>query len=416
MARGTLRKAVIFAGLALLCRVSLSAEAGSSDSSAAPSSYFWRGDSTGRFPKATPPTEWDGESKKNVLWSLKVGISKFTSPIVVGNKVLTVSEPADLLCIDAASGKLLWQKNNSTSELPAKPEEKIPKGTTKNATPIPICDGQFVYVSFCSGVVACYDLDGKRQWITLIEGAATSEFGRSASPVLAGDKLIVGIHHLIALDAKTGKVAWVNEKVPEKFGTPVAMKVGALDIVLAPSGHIVRAKDGQVLGAIPELQYASPVVNGSIVYFTGVATTALEISADGAESVKTKNLWIADLEGTFYASAVFDKGLLFAVSNEGNLYIIDAADGKVLATKELEIACANGHSDVQANIYPSPSIAGGRLYLSNDVGETLVIEPGKEYKEIKKNKLLEGSGGTPAFSGKCIFVRDGENLFCLGEK
>jgi outer membrane protein assembly factor BamB len=224
------------------------------------------------------------------------------------------------------------------------------------------------------------------------------------------------MHHLIALDAKTGKVAWVNEKVPEKFGTPVAMTVGGLDILLAPSGHIVRVKDGQILGTIPELQFTSAVINGSIAYFTGPATTALEFSADGTDSVKTRKLWISDLEGTFYASLVFDNGLLFAASNEGNLYVLNAADGKILTTKELEILCSNGKSEKSANLYPSLSIAGRNLFLSNDAGETLVLESGKDYKEIHKNKLPEGSGGTPAFAGGFIFVRDGENLFCLGEK
>jgi outer membrane protein assembly factor BamB len=391
----------------------VASDSGSDD---APKSYIWRGDGTGRFPQATPPTEWDGESKKNIRWSLKVGASKFTSPIVVGNKIFTVSDPAELQCIDATTGALLWQKNNSTAELPNKPEEKIPKGTTKNATPIPVCDGKYVYVSYCSGVVACYDLDGKRQWITHIEGAATSEFGRSASPVLAGHKVFVSLHHLIALDAKTGKVAWQNEKVVEKFGTPTAMNVGGLEILLAPSGQIVRVKDGQILATIPELPYTSPVLNGSVVYFTGPTTTALEIVPDGSESVKTKPVWIADLDGTFYGSAVFENGIVYAASNEGYLFVINAADGKLLNTQELNIFCASGRSDTQANLYPSPSIAGKYLFLSNDLGETLVIEPGKDYKEIKKNKMLEGSGGTPAFSGKNIFVRDGENLFCIGEK
>lgn len=418
MVKRDIRGLIFIAGLAIPGGLLLAGDAAGSSAQGAesPKAYIWRGDGTGRFPKAAPPTEWDGEARKNLRWSLKVGVSKFTSPIVVGNKVFTVSEPADLLCIDATSGALLWQKNNSTSELPDKPEEKVPKGTTQNATPIPVSDGRFVYVSFGSGVVACYDPDGTRQWITHFDGAATSEFGRSASPVLAGGKLIVSIHHLIALDAKTGKVAWVNEKATEKFGTPTAMTVGGLDILLAPSGQIVRVKDGQILGAIPELPYTSPVLNGAVAYFTGPTTTALEIAADGPESVKTRPLWITDLDGTFYGSCVFDNGLVFAASNEGYLHILNAADGKILTTKELDIFCASGRSDTQANLYPSLSIAGKYLFLSNDAGETLVIEPGKVYKGIRKNKMLEGSGGTPAFAGKCIFVRDGENIFCIGGK
>lgn len=417
MANSELGKLILMACLLLCGPLSAADPASTSEQGAeSPKTYIWRGDGTGRFVKAAPPTEWDAEAKKNLRWSVKVGASKFTSPIIVGNKVFTVSDPADLLCIDAANGTVLWQKTNGFSELATKTEERIPKGSTKNTTPVPVSDGRFVYVSFGSGIVGCYDLDGTRQWLSFFDGALTSDFGRSASPVLAGDKLIVSIHHMIALDVKTGKVAWVNEQVAEKFGTPVAMTVGGLEILLAPSGHIVRVKDGQILGKIPELQYASPVINGSIAYFVGTAAKAIEFSANGADSVTAKELWTADLEGTFYASPVIDNGLLFSVSNEGQLYVINAADGKIFTTKDLEILSANGHGDTAANMYPSLNIAGPNLYLSNDAGETLVLVPGKEYKEIHKNKLPEGSGGTPAFAGRCIFVRDGENLFCLGEK
>ena len=44
-----------------------------------------------------------------------------------------------------------------------------------------------------------------------------------------------------------------------------------------------------------------------------------------------------------------------------------------------------------------------------------MIEPGKAYKEAKRCQLDEGSGGTPAFLDKKIFVRGGEYLYCLGE-
>ena len=45
--------------------------------------YGWRMDGSGLYPKATPPLEWDAETKKNILWSVKVGPGKFSSPILV---------------------------------------------------------------------------------------------------------------------------------------------------------------------------------------------------------------------------------------------------------------------------------------------------------------------------------------------
>src|SRR5436305_8877638 len=44
----------------------------------------FRGDGTGQYPKAHPPTEWD--NKKNVKWHVKVGTA-YSSPVVCGDSV-----------------------------------------------------------------------------------------------------------------------------------------------------------------------------------------------------------------------------------------------------------------------------------------------------------------------------------------
>jgi outer membrane protein assembly factor BamB len=178
----------------------------------------------------------------------------------------------------------------------------------------------------------------------------------------------------------------------------------------------VRQKDGLILGTIPEMQYGSAVVNGPVVYCIGVTTTALEFAPPTSDTIQTRILWTSDLEGTFYASPVFDNGLLYAASNEGNFYVLDAKDGKIIATKELEINNASGRFNPPANIYPSLSIAGKFLFVGNDAAEMLVLEPGRDYKELHKNKLSEGSGGTPVFAGAYIYFRDGSDLICVGEK
>ena len=37
------------------------------------------------------------------------------------------------------------------------------------STATPVTDGKHVYVHFCSGVVACYDMDGNRKWGIITE-------------------------------------------------------------------------------------------------------------------------------------------------------------------------------------------------------------------------------------------------------
>src|SRR5258708_38663172 len=75
----------------------------------------WRGDGTGQVPGATPPTTWsrgaDGE-RKNILWGAKLPCYSWSTPIVVGGKVFTRSEPYDLICLDKLTGKVLWVRSH----------------------------------------------------------------------------------------------------------------------------------------------------------------------------------------------------------------------------------------------------------------------------------------------------------------
>lgn len=67
--------------------------------------------------------------------------------------------------------------------------------------PTPVSDGQHVYVWNGMGVAACYDLDGRRQWITRVP-TGPLEYG--SSPALADGVLAVFLGKLHGLNAKTG--------------------------------------------------------------------------------------------------------------------------------------------------------------------------------------------------------------------
>jgi outer membrane protein assembly factor BamB len=370
----------------------------------------WLGNGSNWYPEATPATEWSPE--KHILWSVSVG-SSFSSGIVIADKILITSEPSLLVCVDATEGKILWKKNNVFSDLPEKVEEiPVPgdEGGAGNAAATPASDGQFVYACFGYGIVACYDLQGQRKWITCLKGTPPG-YGRSASPVLVGDKVLVSIGNLTALDTKTGKEVWKAEDVKEVYGTPAKANIGGVDVVIMPAGDIVRVADGSILASTDRMaKFASPIVHDGVVYFMDTCLSALQLPDKVAGKLQVKQLWEASLEGEVYASPVYANGLLFTVNDQGTLYIVDGKDGKVLVTKELPFESQG------VLIYSSPPAAGGYIFINNLAGETLVIEATREYKEVASNRLAEGSGGTPVFDGKRMFERGGERLYCIGEK
>jgi outer membrane protein assembly factor BamB len=129
-------------------------------------------------------------------------------------------------------------------------------------------------------------------------------------------------------------------------------------------------------------------------------------------------LWETDdLEGEFYASPVYHEGLLYCVCNEGILYALDAQSGKIVFQKELEIGSAGGMPGIQpANIYGSLTLAGKVLLLTNDIGETLVLAPERQYRERSHNYLDQGSGASPVADGKLLLLRGGGKLYGLGRR
>jgi hypothetical protein len=43
-----------------------------------------------------------------------------------------------------------------------------------------------------------------------------------------------------------------------------------------------------------------------------------------------------------------------------------------------------------------------------------VLQAGREYKEVRRNELPDGSSATPAFDGSHVFLRSGDVLYCVG--
>lgn len=385
-------------------------------SAAPPQVMGWRNDGSGRYPLATPPREWS--ETKNILWKTKVGPNKYSSPILVAARLFLLSDPAWLCCVSANDGKPLWRQSNTFADLPEKTVAGHRLADAGNTTATPVSDGQFVYVVFGTGIVACYDLTGTRQWIRYFPFKPTTEYGRATSPVLAGGKLLVTLSHLLAIDPKTGRDVWTNKNVPESYGTPVVANLLGVEVLVMPSGQIVRVSDGVILaGDLGGLKFASPIVQEDTVYLLQAGSSACRFSTATAAKWIPKPVWEQELEGTFYASAVWDRGLIHAVANEYKFSILDAGDGKILATHDLVFPNLTGRPDADAaNLYPSLALAGDYLYVFNDQGDALVLKPGRQYQELRRNHLGDGHGGTPIFAGRHLYLRSGQFLYCVGEK
>src|SRR5262249_5954254 len=110
--------------------------------------------------------------------------------------------------------------------------------------PTPVSDGRHVYVWSGMGVAACFDLEGKRQWITRVE---TESLTYGSSPALAGGVLVVFLNQLYGLDARTGKLLWQQKKIRNNVASLLGMTIAGQPVVVTQRGDIVRPADGELL-------------------------------------------------------------------------------------------------------------------------------------------------------------------------
>jgi len=382
----------------------------------------FRGDGSGLYPNSRPPAEW-GE-KKNVKWRATVG-KGYSSPVLAHGALYVTSDPPELTCLDAATGAVRWKLSFTSADLPADFQAKA-KANEKASTscgyaaPTPVADESRVFVLFGSGLVACVSPDGKRQWLRQLDPARRN-YGHSSSPLLVAGRLLVNVHQLTALDPETGATVWQCPEAAETYGTAVPMTLGDTPIVVTPLGVVVRVRDGALLGKeIAEDvgggdEYGiSPVASGDVVYLGDRNTSAVRLDLRDDKLV-TKKLWSVEMPNAAYASPVVWSGLFYYAGKLAEYSVLDAATGKPVLEQLLKLAPAGGEDKDHgnANVYPSLTVADGKVFISNDVGQTFVLEAGREYRELARNQLPQGSGATPAFGKTSMFIRSGDSVYCI---
>jgi outer membrane protein assembly factor BamB len=397
---------------------------------------MWRFDGNGRFPSIRPVTQWHDDT--NVIWKTPVEVGGYSSPIVVGNKVFVTAEMGSLVCLDLAGGKILWQKdlfNKGSSDIPDELSKVLMRGCggdSKQSTPTPASNGKLVFYINAMGLCACYDLEGNRKWIRVIETAKEEEYF-SASPIFVGDRIILHWGALLALDANDGRTLWKAADALPTYGTPAVTKIGGVDVAVTPAGDIVRLSDGEILcDGLFESTYTTPLIENNVLYLIDRQAQALELPVEAEKGMKLKPLWKTRLRGVFMASPVFRDGRLYTLESKYcRLHILDAQTGEDLSGEVLTVSRTVDKETQAENVeaglkiagltsakfaYASPVATERNVFFFDDSGNTAVLELGQECRLARINRLQDALVGTPFFSGDKIIIRGTRTIYCIAAK
>lgn len=374
----------------------------------------------------TLPTTWSKD--KNIAWKQQIPGKGWSSPIIAGGRVyVTAAVPLDngdqslrALCLDAAKGDILWQK-----EVFHQNNKQAPRIHDKNshASPTPIVRDGKLFVHFGHQGTACLDLDGKVLWRNTTLHYAPVH-GNGGSPILVDDLLVFSCdggdkRFVVALNVADGKVRWKTPRTVEasrkfSFHTPLLIEVGGQKQIISAGSNVVCAYDPADGKEIWRVRYDGYSVIPRPVYGHGLLflstgydrPSLLAIRADGKGDVTdTHVVWKTSKAAPHTPSPLLVGDELYTVSDGGVASCFDARTGEVHWQQRLS-----------GSYSASPLFADGKLYFQSEQGTGVVLQAGKEFKVLAKNALDERSLASPAAADGALFIRTETRLYRIGRR
>ncbi len=383
----------------------------------------WRGDYTGHFPDARPPLRWS--ESENLAWKRPLAARSHASPIVVGERVFCCIEPYTLACFDRRTGAPLWQRacDFATVLGPAHASDPEPSFQWKNyygyATPTPVSDGELVWTVFGHGVLVCHSVAGELVWAEPVK-LTSRVAGAAASPVLLGDRLIIGTRGsgVTAFDARSGQQLWSAGKGNGSYGGMTPLSIGGRPHILHPAGLLIDANSGSIVARDLHAEKdnrnwgPSPVIAGGVgvLHFhrksSGMNQTLMRAFRFGSSAPEL--LWEYDtntggIGGRMSRSALIHDGLVYAVRDDGLLQVLGLENGKLIYSQ-----------DLPGGSRASLTMAGGAIF---HVGKRAVVvfAPGSSYRELSRFEHPFGKAGVPSpvYVDRAVYFRSVDALWCF---
>jgi len=334
-----------------------------------------------------------------------------------------------VMCIEGDTGQVLWQRVAREG----RPSSAI---HLKNsyASETPVTDGERLYVYVGAAGLYCYDLDGAPLWHKDL-GSYKTRFGwgSASSPALDGDRLFILNDNeensfLGAFDKRTGEELWRAERDEKSsWSTPFVWNNSKRTELVTCATNRVRSYDpatGKLLwelGGMSVICSPTPVSDGELLYvssgyvldskqpiFAIRPGASGDISLQGDATTNDYIVWSRKLGGPYITSPLLYEGRLYVLYDRGFFGCFDARSGEPVYDR-MRIAPGAGAFTA------SPWAYDGKVFCLSEDGETFVFDDSPEYKLVGKNPLEELFMASPAISGKRLFLRGIDHLYCIEE-
>ena len=355
-------------------------------------------------------TDWAANPPKT-LWKIVVG-EGFSTVSVAKGRVYTMGNAAGkdtVFCLDADTGAAVWKHVYPCGNKVEHPGTRC----------TPTVDGDQVYTLSHEGDLFCLAAaDGKVLWTAKVAkdyGGVRPLWGHACSPLVLGDRLILDVGPIVAVEKATGKLLWKAGTQKPAYTSPMAFRQGSETLIASYSaeGPVVVTADGKVFSKAPwatttsppGISTTTPLVDAGTLFIStgyGVGAALYQVTPENL-----KVIWQSRNMKSHTATCVLWKGCLYGFDGQVDVGTLTCIDFKTGERRWTENSVKGG----------GLMLADGKLILAASSGDIVVAEANPAaYKELgRMPKVLKGTCWTgPVLAGGRIYCRDlAGDLVCL---
>ncbi len=329
-------------------------------------------------------------------------------------------------CLDRKTGDLIWQKSYDR-------QYSISYANGPRATPT--IDGDRVYLLGAEGNLYCLDVsDGKEVWSRDLKKdyrlKEAPMWGFAAHPLVSGELLycMVGGEGSIAVafNKNTGEEVWRSLSSKDAgYCPPTMITAGGTEqlLIFHPTALCsVNPKTGKEywsteLRPAYDMSIIAPVKHGDYLLATALSGSTLLLKLD-SDKPAVAEVWRGNGVQPDHNPPMVFEGHIYGVDVKGHLRCIELVSGE--RVWENRVTCPGGRPAASTTGFIVRN--GDRWFIVTEWGELIMAKMSPEgFEEMGRAQLVEPTATNwgrkivwshPAFSQKCIFVRNDKEIVC----
>src|SRR5580692_2931465 len=348
------------------------------------------------------PEKWS-LAGENLLWRVPYGGR--SAPVIMGNHLYVqnpsgrgADEQERVMCLDPETGKVIWEYKFNVFQSDA------PAHRVGWASPAVDAETGNVYAFGVAATVVALSKDGKKLWDRSVGeefGAFTTHGGRTMSPLIDGDLVIVSspisswgtmanrAHRFIAMNKRTGDIVWIanpgGRPYDTAYGAPMIATIAGQRLLICGIGdggvYAMKPQTGEKVWGIViakrGINTGVAVMGNTVVISHGDENLdsnemGMVAAIDGSQKGEIKTFkWKAEGFLGGFSSPIVDGDRVYQIENGSKMIAFDVVTGKELWKQQL--------GTVQK---APPVLADGKIYVGTESGKFFILRPHADRIEV----------------------------------